>query len=259
LSIRRSEGARSGGRSGARRESMARRGASLAALACGLLLVVACRSDVPDHVVSLAAIGGPVTVGDTPYQIHPGDELEIRFFHTPDQNVILPVRPDGFISLPMAYEVRAAGRTAEELRQDLVQRYGRELQSPEIAVIVRTFSGFQVHVGGEVDKPGVLEISGTRTVLQAIFEAGGFLPSASPADTVVIRLEPDGGIQIVPVDLERLLEGKSARGNLNLRPFDVVFVPRSPIGNVNKWVDEYIRKNLPINFTISYRIDPDEL
>ena len=35
-----------------------------------------------------------------------------------------------------------------------------------------------------------------------------------------------------------------------LRPFDIVYVPKSPIANVNVWVDQYVRKNLPIYYEL---------
>ena len=190
---------------------------------------------------------------DEPYRIQSGDELEIRFFHTPERDVVMPVRPDGCISVPLAHELRAAGRTVEELRLDLVERCSHELARPEITVIVRTFSGYPVHVGGEVNKPGVLELGGPRTVLQAVFEAGGFLPTASPADVLVVRRGEQGRFEIVTTDLERVLEGQDASGNILLRPYDVVYVPSSRIAEVNKWVDQYIRRNIPIQF--SYRLE----
>lgn len=188
-----------------------------------------------------------------PYRIQPGDELEIRFFHTPDQNVVLKVRPDGYISLPLVYELLVAGRTAEDVRLELTARCSAELADPEIAVILRSFSGYQVHVGGEVGRPGVLELTGPRTVMQAVFESGGFLPTASLKNVFVVRLLETGGYEIVAADLDAVLSGKSGRGNFQLRAFDVVYVPTTPIADVNKFVDQYVRKNLPINFT--YRLD----
>ena len=211
-----------------------------------------------------------------PYRIRAGDELEIRFFHTPDQNVTLPVRPDGCISLPLVYELRAAGRTVEEVREELVARCSHELADPEIAVIVRSFhTAYAVHVGGEVDKPGVLELDGPRTVLEAVFAAGGFLPSASPADVIVVRRVDGGGAgtagtaatagaagsagtgkgyELVLADLASVLNGTDARGNFTLQPYDVVYVPSSRIADVNKWVNQYIRSNIPITFT--WRLNP---
>ena len=188
-----------------------------------------------------------------PSRIQAGDELEIRFFHTPEQNVTLKVRPDGFISLPLVYELAVAGRTVEDVRLELTARVAEELASPEIAVIVRSFSSYVVHVGGEVGQPGVLELTGPRTVLQAVFEAGGLLPSASPANVFVVRAKTEGGYEIASANLLAVLKGKDVSGNFVLQPWDVVFVPPTPIADLNKFVDQYIRKNLPINFT--YRLD----
>src|SRR5262249_48218759 len=147
-----------------------------------------------------------------------------------------PVRPDGYISMPLVYELQVAGRTVEEVRREMVQRCSQELADPEIAVIVRTFSGYQVHVGGEVEKPGVLELSGPRTVLEAVLEAGGFLWSANRASVRVVRRHDDGSYELLAADLDRVLKGEDSTGNLMLRPFDVVYVPSSTIGDVNTWV-----------------------
>ena len=193
-----------------------------------------------------------------PYRIQPGDELEIRFFHTPEQNLTLPVRPDGMISLPLVYELAVAGRTVEEVRKELVERCSQELAEPEIAVIVRAFSGYLVHVGGEVNRPGVLHLAGPRTVLQAVLEAGGFLPSASPEDVMVVRAGNDGSYELMAADLADVLSGADAHGNFTLQPFDVVYVPPSAIADVNKWVDQYLRKNLPFNMGLTYRLNPDD-
>lgn len=219
---------------------------------CAALFLAGCAIG-PSRPVELPVLqaGPPVEPG--PYRIRAGDELEVRFFHTPEQNTVLPVRPDGMISLPLAYEVRAAGRTVEDLRKELVQRYARELQSPEIAVIVRTFTVDQIHVGGEVGQPGVFDLKGPRTVLQAILEAGGFLPTASPENVLVVRAT-DTGYRVIPLDLEAVLDGEDASGNLALQAYDVVYVPMSRIASVDKWVDQYIDKVLPINFT--FRLDP---
>ncbi len=226
------------------------------ATVCLFVCVAACTSMRSPKLGRIAGLNAPPPAGDAPYLIQPGDELEIRFFHTPEQNVTLPVRPDGFISLPLVYELRVAGRTVEDVRRELTERCSQELATPEIAVIVRSFSTYLVHVGGEVNKPGVLQLSGPRTVLQAVFEAGGMLPSASPSDVFVVRREQDGSYEIDAADLQAVLQGQDARGNFVLRPYDVVFVPASPIGDVNKFVDLYIRKNIPISFT--YRLgDPN--
>jgi len=221
---------------------------ALPALLLGLLVVLAaCVGHKVANPTSFEIYISEPSAEPPPYRIQPGDQLEIRFYQLPEQNVVLPVRPDGNISLPLANEVRAAGRTPEELRLELVGRYSVELRDPRIAVVVQTFSAQKVHVGGHVGKPGVVELNGSRTVLQAIFEAGGFLPTASPEDVVVVRQTGPNQFAVIPLDLESFLNGQDLRQNLMLQPYDSVFVPASPIANMNQWVDQYIRQNLPFN------------
>ncbi|MFY9397510.1 MAG: polysaccharide biosynthesis/export family protein, partial [Desulfomonilia bacterium] len=57
------------------------------------------------------------------YVIQPYDALEIKFFHNPELNEIVTVRPDGMISLQMIDEVRAAGLTPSQLDALLTQKY----------------------------------------------------------------------------------------------------------------------------------------
>jgi len=181
------------------------------------------------------------------YVIQVGDELEVRFLHTPEQNVLLQVRPDGFISLPLANEVKAAGRTAEDVRQDITTAWAREYREPEVAVVLKTTTAYKVHVGGQVKSPGMFDLVGERTVLQAIFEAGSFLPTAAIGNTILIRPEGPGRFAVIPLDLNAVMSGKDTRQNLVLRPYDAIYVPNSAIADINQWVDQYIRRNIPIS------------
>ena len=112
---------------------------------------------------------------------------------------------------------------------------------------MRTFADYKVHVGGHVQTPGIFELAGTRNVLQAVFAAGGFRPTASLANVIVIRPRGDGTFAVVPIDLLAVLEGRDTRQNIALRPYDAIYVPPRPIADVNRWVDQYIRQNIPID------------
>lgn len=189
------------------------------------------------------------------YAIIPGDQLEIRFFHTPEHNVTLPVRPDGYISLPYLGDVLASGKTAEALAREITTDYGQTLRNPQITVIVRSFSSHQVHVGGRVNKPGVFPLAGPMTVLDSLYAAGGAEPQARLSQVVIIRRAPDSRYLVIPINIEAVLDGTNPDQNIRLLPYDAIYVPNSPIANVNKWVDLYIRQNIPINFGIAIRPD----
>ena len=191
--------------------------------------------------------------GPEEYLLSPGDEIEVAFFHTPELNTTVVVRPDGKIGLPLAQGMQAAGKTPEQLAADLRQSYGSELIDPDIAVIVRTFTAYRVHVGGEVREPGVFPLTDGLRVLDAIFQAGGQLTRGKMKEVLVIRRTPFGGHVVIPVDLVEVMNGIDPSKNLALLPFDAIVVPPTSIANVNTWVDHYIRQNLPIDFGVGFR------
>ncbi len=191
--------------------------------------------------------------GPEEYLLSPGDEIEVAFFHTPELNTTVVVRPDGKIGLPLAQGMQAAGKTPAQLAADLRQSYGSELIDPDIAVIVRTFTAYRVHVGGEVREPGVFPLTDGLRVLDAIFQAGGQLTRGKMKEVLVIRRTPFGGHVVIPVDLVEVMNGIDPSKNLALLPFDAIVVPPTSIANVNTWVDHYIRQNLPIDFGVGFR------
>ena len=185
----------------------------------------------------------------TRYTIEAGDELEIRFADRPEMDLVLPVRPDGYISLPTVQEVRAAGLAPDDLRAVLIDRFKTAGQiNLDPAVIVKTFSAYRVHIGGRVDKPGVYPLTAGLTLFDSLILAGGHNIEARLDEVVVIRRTQEAGYVVIPIDLWPVIDGTKTANNIPLMPYDCVYVPPSPIGEVNDWVDLYIRKNIPINF-----------
>jgi polysaccharide export outer membrane protein len=190
----------------------------------------------------------PETVAPA-YLIRIGDALDIRFYKTPELNVIkVPVRSDGKISLDLIGDVQAAGLRPEELAHSLDQKYAKELEKPRVSVIVRAFGG-QVFVSGEVKTPAAPPFAAGLTALQAISLAGGFSDKASLNDVILMRLE---GTQYhgYRLELKKALEGEDFTQDVRLRPADVVFVPRSRIADMGLFVQQYVRDMLPIQFAL---------
>ncbi len=179
------------------------------------------------------------------YVIAPGNLLGIKFFHTPKLNEEVAVRPDGKISLQLIDEVMAAGLTPMQLSAK-IKSASRELKRPDIAVIVRSLAR-QVYVDGEVGNPGMLSLEGPTTLMQSIASAGGFTDRSKLAEVIVIRRRSNKTVVVV-ANLNDVINGKDTRQDINLLPSDIVYVPRTPIANVNIWVDQYIRKNIPLPF-----------
>lgn len=184
------------------------------------------------------------------YIIQPGDRLAIKFFYNSEMDELTTVRTDGRIALQLVGEVMAAGRTPRALTELITQEYDKELKDPEVTVIVRAF-GARVYVDGEVEKPGEFELNGPLTVMQAIARAEGATDNAWKEALVIRRIKGRQPL-VIEVDIDSVLTGEDFSQDIGLVPFDIVFVPRSPIANVNLWVHQYIRANIPINFGLFY-------
>ena len=188
------------------------------------------------------------------YVIQTGDQLEIKFFYNPELNEQVTVRPDGRISLQLTPEIMAAGLTPSQLTDVLVKNYEKELANPGITVMVRSFSSQRVYVDGEVNKPGMVNLAGPLTVLQSIAEAGGFKDTARTSQVLVIRKTNGDKPVAIAVNLDDVRSAAPGSRDMLLAPYDIVYVPKSAIANVNLFVDKYIRQNIPIPFGISYGI-----
>ncbi len=223
---------------------------------CVLLsMVQACASDRVKEPVMMTHPGPRTQPADSlsqampQYVLHEGDELEIKFFYNSVLDEEVTVRPDGRISLQLVHDVTAAGLTPDELVEVLSARYASHLQDPEISVIVKSFDAQKIYVDGEVWKPGMVEMGGYMNLMQAIASSGGLRDSARDSEILIIRYNGPEKPYVLKVDLEKAMTGEDASQNINLKPYDIVYVPKSCIAHVNTWVEMYLRKNIPFNLS----------
>ncbi|MFI4973353.1 MAG: polysaccharide biosynthesis/export family protein [Caulobacterales bacterium] len=181
------------------------------------------------------------------YRIFPGDELDVTIPSAPELAKIVTVQPDGRISLPLIQPVMAADRTVAEVNAALTAAYASQLIHPEASVSVRA-QPLKVFVGGEVDKPGVYDMPGDIDALRAIIEAGGAKPSGKLESVVIIRRGAGGVAMMRTVDLKRALSRASGAELVPLRRFDIIYVPRSGLGELAANMT-LLRDALPIGFS----------
>jgi len=103
-------------------------------------------------------------------------------------------------------------------------RKGNLILDPHVSVIIREYGTQGVSVLGEVKKPGVYQVLGTRTLLDIISEAGGTTPFAAQEATVKRRASPERFTASLSNDPAQLL----AR-DVELRPGDIVVIPKAGI------------------------------
>ena len=183
-------------------------------------------------------------VADSDYILGPEDVVNIEVFNLPELSKTVRVANDGLISLPLIGRVQAAGLTAEQLRQELADKWGENyLQDPQVTVFVNEFKAKPVSVIGAVEKPGLYTLTGRRTLIEMLSMAGGFgkrNTSAAGRTVLVTRksgfkdLQPVDGMHVrgpdqIEIDLNRLLYTKDAGLNIEMKPSDIVSVSKADV------------------------------
>ena len=179
------------------------------------------------------------------YRIGVLDELEIRFQYHERFNDSVTVRPDGRITLENIGEIYVAGMTPLELDQLITESYAKIVHDPEVTVFVRGFASRWVYVLGEVDKPGVLELKPNMTALQAMASVGGPMRGAKLNSVMVLRRNQAGALSSIRLDLSRAAIKETAIQDLQLRPQDIVYVPRTFITSVDEFLAQIYAGLLP--------------
>jgi polysaccharide export outer membrane protein len=155
------------------------------------------------------------------YRIGPEDMLKISVWKNEAMSHIVPVRPDGKISMPLLNDVQAAGLTALELRGILTQKLVEFMPSPEVSVIVLDVRSLKVSVIGEIARPGRYDLKSWTTVLDVLALAGGFTQFASRSRIIILR--PDGGaMKRIPFNYNKVAVEQE---NFYVRNGDIVMVP----------------------------------
>jgi polysaccharide export outer membrane protein len=191
------------------------------------------------------------------YRLVPGDELGLNF--GPQGDPAGPtqvarrqrIRPDGRISVFPVGDVVAAGRTVAELESELVQLLGAELKRPRVTIEVTEVAGNEVHVLGRVESPGSFKAGPYMTVSQAVARAGGFKDDAASNSVLVFHRDGARTARVMRLRLGDALKKGRLEADLPLGRFDIVYVPRSAIGNLNVFTKQFFAENLSVlNFAL---------
>jgi polysaccharide export outer membrane protein len=158
------------------------------------------------------------------YGVNPGDILEISVWKEEDLQKQVIVRPDGYFSFPLTGDIRAAGRTIEEVRQDVAKNVSRFVPDPVVSVAILEPRGSKIYVIGQVNRPGEYPINRFVDVVQAISMAGGFTPFAQ-LDNIRILRRQGTAQSAIPFSYGDIAAGKRLQQNIVLEPGDTVLVP----------------------------------
>lgn len=168
-----------------------------------------------------AALASPAAGG---YTVNPGDILEISIWKEEDLQKQVMVRPDGYFSFPLTGDIRAEGRTIEDVRREVANGVARFVPDPVVSVAILEPRGSKVYVIGQVNHPGEFPAVRFVDVVQALSMAGGTTPFAQLDNIKILRRE-GATQQAIPFSYSDVAAGRRLQQNIVLKPGDTVLVP----------------------------------
>ena len=180
------------------------------------------------------------------YRVGVGDLLRVQFLFHDTLNSEAEVRRDGMITITGLGDFQAYGLPTNDLEADIYRRASLTYRNPQLSVTVVRQSIHRAYVGGEVRRPGYVDLRPGMTSLRAIFMSGGFKDGAKLDNVLHVRWDDSGAYSARVVDLRDVLETGDVRGDVFLSANDLVFVPKTQITNANLWVRQYIVDLIPI-------------
>jgi polysaccharide export outer membrane protein len=192
------------------------------------------------------------------YRIGPEDLLEITLFNVPGaqgilgaqvmdsgvtpRTVVVRVTQQGQLSLPLIGELDVKGLTVLGVEKKLREAYDKYIYNPQVGVLIREFRQ-RASVIGAVQKPGVFELTGPKSVIELLAMAGGV--SEKAGTQVHIYRQGANGRETHVIDLmvlansTGLINAENATMiNMAVEPGDMINVPEAGMF----FVDGAVRK-----------------
>lgn len=174
------------------------------------------------------------------YLLGAGDRVRIDFFGVPEFTGEYQVLPNGAINLPFAGAIPVQGLTLGRATKLIETRFKPFLARPAIAISLLAARPITVTIAGEVNRPGSYTVSAlptsglsgdvtTPSLTRTIQLAEGVTQSADLKQVQIRRQRPDtpGMLEVVTVDLWKLLQTGDNSQDVRLRDGDSIFIPAS--------------------------------
>lgn len=166
-------------------------------------------------------------------RLGPEDIISVDVFDKPNYsrgNITIP--PDGAISYPQIGRVVVAGRTVPDIEKEIREKLMEYIIDPQVTVQLVASHSQKIFVVGDVNTPGIYEMTRRMNVTEALAKAGYVNKYGNKKKINVLRLQPDGSTTAMPINLKDVEQGKQQ--DMFLVPGDTVVVP----GNIFKTIDQ---------------------
>jgi polysaccharide biosynthesis/export protein len=185
------------------------------------------------------------------YLLGPGDQITISLRDRKEIEIKpASVALDGTVDLPYAGRLQAEGLSTEQVSREIEASLTKIVQNPKVTVEVSEYGSQPVSVLGAVTRPGVIQLRGRKSLAEVLSlaeglkaEAGNVIKITRPKASGPIPLsnakeDVTGQFMTADVSIKGLLQGSVPEANIQIRPHDVITVPRADLiyvlGNVHK-------------------------
>jgi len=197
-------------------------------------------TDAPSHNKHAASLT-PASKVPPGYVLGAGDQISIHVLgvdEISDKPTIVDL--NGYIRIPLAGRIRASGLTLQQFESDIAKRLSTYVLHPDVSVSVIEFRSQPISVVGAVKNPGTQQVQGRKTLLEVLSQAGGIDSANAGSILKLTRLkewgpiplpnattDPTNQFSIAQINLRSLMAATSPEENIQIKPNDVISVPRA--------------------------------
>ncbi|MCX7098122.1 MAG: polysaccharide export protein [Methylococcales bacterium] len=192
---------------------------------------------------------------DYTYIIGPGDSVTIFVWGNPDISTTATVRPDGKITIPLAEDLLASGKTPSQLARLMEKKLAKYVRDPQVVIMLAGGQGVfsqQIRVIGQLSGGGGSSGGGSggsgggggggggsahysakafpykkdMTLLDLVIQIGGLGQYADGNRASIIR-NIDGEPQHFGVRIDDLVDDADLTANVKILPGDILIIPES--------------------------------
>jgi polysaccharide biosynthesis/export protein len=195
-------------------------------------------SDINRNIAAAVMVS---STASSDYRLGPEDLVEITIFNIPEamnsERGLTPrtntvrVTQQGQISLPLIGEMDVKGLTVLGVEKKLREAYDSYIYNPQVGVLIREFRQ-RVSVIGAVQRPGVFELSGPKSVIEMLAMAGGVSDKAG-AQVHIYRQGANGrethviDLMVLANSIGLINASNATMINMPVEPGDMINVPEA--------------------------------
>jgi polysaccharide export outer membrane protein len=173
---------------------------------------------------------------DQPYKLQPSDVIDIEYVYTPEYNQTATIAPDGTVRLKLLGSVKLAGLTLDEATATVLDKASVPLNKPELTLTLKDYVKPHFTISGQVERPGIYDMHGSVTFLQAIAMSGGVKDFSKQKQVILVRKTSSELAEVRVINLSKLSTADGVKEDFALRPDDMLLVPKNRLGKVEPYV-----------------------